>query len=230
MPKIHDNAVATKRPLIEQQKLGTGKASLRQSLIGASYEEGALALGLDPQTLGGDPQDLGLDPKTLTEDLATIFKQLQPAYDFYLRAKPQAGAVQEAYANEKDKSGRGSADGRFTIGLNELVGRVVSLCNGAEFMRASDLTSRNRMSKEQRRTQAAEAALLLQELERLVAALALMAAQVQASPESTRQMQLAMLRVMEVRSAVAHTQRTFHSEGVQIGAKPVALDTEKPAP
>ncbi len=217
MPKVYDKgAGAKKRQLADQPVLG--RQALSQSLRGLSYEAGAAAIGMDPQQLGEDPQDMGLDPHTLIEDLETILKDLQPCYDpFYLRADDMARAVSSAYGPGGDASVKGTADGRFNIALNELVLKIVDICRNTEFAKQSDLTSRMRMTKEQKRQHAEKAARLLAELQRVIAAMAYMAAQVSKSPESTRLMQIAMMRIIETRSIIEWQQRTFRSEGLQIG-------------
>ncbi len=222
MPKVYDKSAAGKKQsLLAQGALG-GRQALTQNLRGLTYEAGVAALGLDLQTVGEDPQNLGLDPATLTEDLALILKELQPVYDpYYLQCRDTAAAVAAAYAG--DGSGKSSADGRFNITLNELVLRTTDICKNAEFAKSSDLTSRNRMTKETKRKHAEKAAKLLAELQRLIAAMTYMAAQVAGSAESTLQMQYAMDKLMEARTMVEWQHRTYRSEGLVVGggrAKP----------
>lgn len=194
-----------------------GKDALRGSLKGMSYEKGAQALGLDPNQLDADPYDMGLDPKRLNEDLASTLKDLYPSFELYLRLTPHAESVTASYSDEAAKGDRSTADGRFTLGLNELIIKTVELCRNAEFTRGADLTSRNSMSKEAKRRQAEKADKMLKELQRLIATMALMAAKVANSPESTRQMQLALMKLMETRNQVSWYQRIFRTEGFEIG-------------
>lgn len=224
MPKIHDTRTpAGKRPLIEP----TAKSGRpgQEALKGIGYYEGVAALGLEPQAVGPDLQMLGIDPATMTEDFAAIFQDLQPAYDYYLRAEQASKAVGHAYKGEP--GGRSNADGRFTITLNELVLRVVDLAKTQEFAKNSNLTARMKMTKENKRKMAERAQKLLDELQHLVAAMALMAARVQHSGESSLNMELGMARIVEVRSLVQWQQRTFRSEGLEVGGGQPA---KKPEP
>ena len=215
MPKVYDQTATRER----QEMLGRGpvggKEALRHSLRGVSYEAGVQAIGFDPNLLDVDPEDLGLDPQRLNEDLSATLKELYPAYELFLRVQPMAMAVGNTYCDEALRSERGTADGRFSLGIHELVTKTVDLCRDAEFTRGAGLAARQTMSKEQKRRRAAKADQLLKELQRLMAAMTLIIGQVSMSTESTRVMQLAMVRLVEAREQVSWFYRTFRSEGFE---------------
>jgi len=219
MPKIHDEKAARTRNGVLNAAPGRGKDALRQSLRGVSYEEGALAIGFDPNTLGADPEELGLDPERLSEDLSVALKTLYPAYEFYLQAQPMALAVGAAYSDDALRGDRGTADGRFSLVMNELVGKAVDLCRNAEFTRGAGIGAREKMTKEDKRRRAEKADKLLKELQLLIAAMVMMIGQVARSAESTRVMQLAMTDLMEARTHLSWFYRTFRTEGFEWATK-----------
>ena len=222
MPKIHDQKTARTRQTLLAQSAGS-KSAVRQNLKGLSYEKGAQALGLDPNLIGADPEDLGLDPLRINEDLSIMLRDLYPAFDpLYLRVQEVAGAVSAAYANENASTERSGADGRFSMDMNEMITKVVEICRNAEFTKQADLNSRKAMTKDEKRRRAEKAEKLQEEINRLMAAIALMAAQVARSSEATRVVQLSMLRLMETRNHLGWFYRTFRSEGFEIGGAPAA--------
>ena len=220
MPKIHEQKSEKQRAALSQDG---GKSQLRTALKGASYEQGAAALGMDPQMLRADPQELGMDTSRLAEEMSTTLKTLQPCYEFFLRTQSAAQGVAADYAS-KTTAGPGAKDDVFIRELYELITRINSTCAGADFAKNSDLTSRNHMKKAEKREQAAKAQALLHELERMIAALSLFAAQVAPSAIVTREMQLQMYKLLETRTQVSQLQRTYHSEGFEIGSPTKTAD------
>ncbi len=230
MPKILDKKSQKKQASLMQEV--QAKNNLKQSLKMSSYDEGVAALGFDPNDLGEDPQTLGMDVARLADDLSANLKDLQLCYEPFLRTQRAASLVGPAYRSTTSTTEQGGADFGFKLELYQLTDIAINACKAADFYKKKDLGSRRKMSKVELRQCAAQAQALLNELERFIAAMTMIAARVMSSPTSTYEMWMCMTRILEARSEVSWIQRTFRTEGFEAtsaGTKKAGFDPPSPA-